>query len=54
MDIEMFLQTLPIMLKGMGGIFGVTIVIMAAMTLLNKVGIYLEDEAKKKKTSEEK
>ena len=37
MNVELFLETLPIMLKGMVGIFAVTIVIILIMTLLNKV-----------------
>lgn len=35
-NVELFLQTLPIMLKGMLGIFIVTGVIILIMILLNK------------------
>ena len=36
MNFELFLTTLPIMLKGMLGIFIVTSIIILAMLLLNK------------------
>ena len=37
MNVELFLQTLPIMAKGMAGIFIVTGAIILAMVLLNKI-----------------
>ena len=37
MNVELFLDTLPIMLKGMVGIFIVTGVIILIMLLLNKL-----------------
>lgn len=37
MDMNAFLQTLPMMGKGMAGIFIVTIVIILAMVLLQKL-----------------
>ncbi|MBO5008866.1 MAG: hypothetical protein J6D26_08530 [Clostridia bacterium] len=37
-DVNAFLSTLPIMGKGMLGIFAVTVVIVAAMMLLNRAG----------------
>lgn len=36
MNINAFLSTLPIMGKGMVGIFAVTLIIVIAMVLLNK------------------
>ena len=36
MNVELFLQTLPIMGKGLLGIFLVTLVIIAVITLLNR------------------
>ena len=36
-NVEQFLQTLPIMAKGMGGIFLVTLVIILAISILNRV-----------------
>ena len=36
MNINAFLETLPVMGKGMLGIFAVTVVIILAMMLLNK------------------
>lgn len=36
-NVELFLQTLPIMLKGMVGIFAVTGVIILGIFLLNKL-----------------
>lgn len=36
-NVELFLQTLPIMLKGMVGIFAVTGVIILGIYLLNKL-----------------
>lgn len=36
MNINAFLETLPVMAKGMLGIFAVTIIIVIAMMLLNK------------------
>lgn len=36
-NVALFLETLPIMLKGMFGIFAVTIVIMLVIYLLNKI-----------------
>ena len=37
MNVELFLETLPIMLKGMVGIFIVIAAIMISITVLNKV-----------------
>ncbi len=37
-DVNAFLSTLPIMGKGMLGIFAVTLIIIAAMAILNAVG----------------
>lgn len=37
MNTELFLETLPIMAKGMAGIFIVTAVIILAVVLLNKL-----------------
>jgi hypothetical protein len=37
MNFELFLETLPIMAKGMLGIFIVTGAILASMVLLNKI-----------------
>lgn len=36
-NIELFLETLPYMAKGMLGIFTVTIIIMLGITILNKL-----------------
>lgn len=36
LNINAFLETLPVMGKGMLGIFAVTIIIVVAMVLLNK------------------
>ena len=33
-DVDLFLKTLPVMLKGMLGIFAVTVIIIVAMVLL--------------------
>ena len=38
MNTELFLQTLPIMLKGMLGILAVTLVIIGVTILLNRLG----------------
>ena len=43
-NVEQFLQTLPIMAKGMAGIFIVTAVIVLAITLLGKIPSKDEDE----------
>jgi hypothetical protein len=37
MNIEMFLYTLPFMLKGMAAIFIVTLVLILSVVLLNKL-----------------
>ena len=37
MNVEAFLATLPLLLKGMGGIFAAIIVIMLAVMVLGKV-----------------
>ncbi|MBQ8588638.1 MAG: hypothetical protein IJ454_04515 [Clostridia bacterium] len=37
-DVNAFLSTLPIMGKGMLGIFAVTLIIIAVMAILNAVG----------------
>ena len=37
MNIDLFLETLPIMAKGMAGIFTVTLVIVGVVFILNKV-----------------
>lgn len=37
MNVALFLETLPIMAKGMAGIFIVTVVIMISIILLNKI-----------------
>lgn len=37
MNIELFLSTLPYMLKGMVGIFSITIIMILSIVLLNKV-----------------
>jgi len=37
-DVNAFLSTLPIMGKGMLGIFAVTLIIIAAMAIVNAVG----------------
>ncbi len=37
-DVAKFLETLPFMGKGMLGIFIITVVIIAAMLILNKIG----------------
>ena len=47
-DFEAFLETLPIMGKGMLGIFVVTGVIIGIVYLLNKAGKKLDEIAKKK------
>ena len=38
MNIQAFLDTIPIMLKGMAGIFVVTVMIIIAMYVLGKIG----------------
>lgn len=38
MNIQAFLDTIPIMLKGMAGIFAVTVIIIIAMYGLGKIG----------------
>ena len=38
MNVQLFLETLPVMLKGMAGVFAVILVIMLSITLLNAVG----------------
>ncbi|MEG0912862.1 MAG: hypothetical protein RSD35_03210 [Oscillospiraceae bacterium] len=47
MNFELFLQTLPYMLKGMAGIFFVTLVIMLCVTILNKATQKRNPEDKK-------
>lgn len=47
-NVELFLQTLPIMLKGMVGIFAVTGVIILGIYLLNKLSAV---NLKKKRTT---
>jgi len=42
-NVDAFLKTLPLMGKGMLGIFIVTLVIVGAMLLLNKMGSENED-----------
>ena len=49
-NVELFLQTLPIMLKGMVGIFAVTGVIILGIYLLNKLSAF---NFKKKKDDTE-
>jgi len=44
MNFEMFLETLPIMAKGMLGIFIVTGAIIIAMILLNKIPSKKQEE----------
>ena len=36
-NVDLFIETLPLMAKGMAGIFCVTLVIIAAMYLLQKL-----------------
>ncbi len=36
MNVDLFLQTLPVMAKGLAGIFIVTLVIVLCITILNK------------------
>lgn len=38
LDLNAFLSTLPVMAKGMGGIFLVTAVLIVSMLLLRKLG----------------
>ncbi len=44
MNFELFLSTLPIMAKGLAGIFLVTLVIILCITLLNKLTSGKEDK----------
>ena len=37
MNVELFMQTLPYMAKGMLGIFAVTLVLVACILLLNRL-----------------
>lgn len=50
MNLEMFLYTLPFMLKGMLGIFAVTIVIILTIVILNKVTAKFDKSGKKENT----
>lgn len=47
-DFQAFLNTLPVMAKGMGGIFIVTAVIILSMVILNKLTSAKTDDSDKK------
>ncbi len=44
MNIDLFLLSLPIMLKGMAGIFTVTGIIIAATLLISRIGVTKPEE----------
>ncbi len=46
MNVELFLQTLPVMAKGLAGIFIVTLVIVLCISILNKATAERDGERK--------
>lgn len=48
-DFNLFLKTLPVMLKGMIGIFAVTAIIILAMVLLNWLTVSKKSDSEEEK-----